>query len=386
MNNPLISRFKEIRQHTEFICSYLSAEDHQAQPVVDVSPPKWHLAHTTWFFETFVLSSKESYQVFDVHFSTLFNSYYNNVGQRVPRDKRGGITRPSVAEVMQYRAFVNNAMEEFIDALNAEDYAKWEPVIELGLQHEQQHQELLYTDIKYILSCNPIYPKYQKPNPLMLQNESDGGFVSVNEGVYSIGYAGNGFCFDNELNQHKVYVQPFSIAKQLVTNKEYLAFMNAGAYADFNLWHDEGWAWVNSQQIKCPQYWVMHNGKWHEFTLAGLEPIDWDAPVKHVSYFEAWAFAHWKGMRLPTEQEWEIANNQFNWGQLWEWTNSAYLPYPGYQKAAGAIGEYNGKFMINQMVLRGASVATSPNHSRATYRNFFHPQLRWQFTGIRLAK
>lgn len=360
MNPSLLSHFNEVRSHTERICAPLTEADHQAQPIVDVSPPKWHLAHTTWFFETFVLASRKEYVVYNADYSMLFNSYYNNVGDRVPRNQRGTITRPSVTEILAYRAFVNKAMEAFIQELSEADYPKWEPVIELGLQHEQQHQELLYTDIKYILSCNPVLPVYQPENPLAIPAPSTTpSFVRFEEGVYAIGFEGDGFCFDNERTRHNTYVNGFEIATNLVTNQAYLEFMQAGGYADFNLWHDEGWAWVNAQQVQAPQYWIQQEGRWYMFTLKGLQPIDLAAPVQHVSFYEAWAFAQWKGMRLPTEQEWEIANRAFHWGQLWEWTNSAYLPYPGYQKAPGAIGEYNGKFMINQMVLRGASVATS---------------------------
>lgn len=387
MNNALIKRFLQTRAYTVEICKPLQIEDYVAQPIVDVSPPKWHLAHTTWFFENFVLNTVEEYDLFDDTFSYLFNSYYNNVGERIGRHKRGDITRPGVEQILEYRSHVNDQMVMFMDDLNVSEFAHWKPIIELGLQHEQQHQELLWTDLKYILGVSPIFPVYSEKNPLGFDSvESERMFISVSEGVYEIGYKGNDFHFDNELNRHKVYLQPFEISNSLVTNAEYMEFVEAGGYEDFNLWLDDGWTWKKNNCIDSPLYWRHVNGGWFEFKLTGIEEIEMDHPVSHLSYYEAMAFAEWKGMRLPTEQEWEVAQEHFKWGQCWEWTNSAYLPYPGYQKTSGALGEYNGKFMVNQMVLRGSSVATSEGHSRFTYRNFWHTEIQSQFTGIRLVK
>ncbi|UTW65591.1 ergothioneine biosynthesis protein EgtB [bacterium SCSIO 12643] len=387
MKNALIERFMNIRLHTVEICQPLQVEDYVAQPIEDVSPPKWHLAHTTWFFETFVLNTVEEYDLFDEQYSFLFNSYYNNIGKRVSRNKRGDITRPGVDEIMEYRSHVNDQMVLFIDNMTPDKFEYWRPIIELGLQHEQQHQELLWTDLKYILGVSPIFPVYASVNPIDNEIEKDDmEFISISEGVYEIGHKSDDFCFDNELGVHKVFLHDFEISDRLVTNAEYLEFIEAGGYEDFNLWHDEGWKWLQENEIDSPLYWRHINGGWFEFTLTGLEEIDPKRAVTHISYYEAWAYAHWKGMRLPTEFEWEIASQKMEWGHRWEWTNSAYLAYPNYKKAEGAIGEYNGKFMINQMVLRGASVATSPNHSRYTYRNFWHAEGQSQFTGIRLAK
>ena len=259
-------------------------------------------------------------------------------------------------------------------------------LVELGLHHEQQHQELLITDIKYILGHNPLFPVYREGQNMVNARNTETGFLTIPEGIYDIGHHGEGFCFDNELGRHKVFLHEFEIAKGLVTNGGYIEFMEAGGYQDFNLWLDEGWSWVNENHISAPMYWHLIDGVWHYFTLNGLQKVDPEAILSHISFFEAAAFAQWKGMRLLTEFEWEIASANLDWGQRWEWTNSAYLPYPGFSKAPGAVGEYNGKFMINQMVLRGASVATSPGHARKTYRNFFHAHERWQYTGIRLAQ
>jgi ergothioneine biosynthesis protein EgtB len=363
----------------------MRVEDYVPQAALFVSPPKWHLGHTTWFFEEFILKVRlKSYQEYDPQFSFLFNSYYNNIGERTLRHERGLITRPIVEEVYNYRKHVDQNMEALLGQNIEKDI---EELILVGINHEQQHQELLITDFKFLLAQNPIHPIY---DPLMslvsIKNEPSNGFIHIDEGVYEIGYKEEGFSYDNEHGVHKVYLNEFNIAKDLVTNGEYLEFLESGAYQNFNLWLDEGWAWVNENDVKSPLYWKEIDGKWFIYTLAGLKPIDFSAPVSHISFYEANAFANWKGMRLPTEFEWEVASNQFNWGLRWEWTNSAYLPYPGFKIAAGALGEYNGKFMVNQMVLRGASVATSANHSRKTYRNFFHPQLQWQYSGLRLIK
>jgi ergothioneine biosynthesis protein EgtB len=376
-------RFLEIRHQTESICKSLKPEDVSIQPVEFVSPVKWHLAHTTWFFEQFVLTVyKEDYKVFNKDFAYYFNSYYNNVGERTVRADRGTMTRPTLDEVLKYRAYINNELSEFILEEISEQISE---VIEIGLQHEQQHQELLIYDIKYIFGQQPSFPVLEYSIQLEKENQQQ-EFIQIKEGVYEIGHNDEGFCFDNELGRHKVYVHDFEISNRLVTNSEYIEFIEAGGYKDFNLWHADGWEFMQNNNIESPMYWHKVDGRWMHYTLQGFVEVQGDLPVSHVTFYEAFAFAQWKGMRLPTEFEWEVASKQFNYGQLWEWTNSGYLPYPNFIKADGAIGEYNGKFMVNQMVLRGASIATAKNHSRPTYRNFFHPEMRWQFSGIRLAK
>lgn len=381
----LIEKYIKIRQYSERICEPLQTEDYVVQPIVDVSPPKWHLGHTTWFFETFVLQAfSNQYKVFNDQYNYVFNSYYETIGNRVIRTDRGNLSRPSVADVYKYRHYVDEAM---VKLLSNNISLELSEILNLGFNHEQQHQELLLTDIKFILGNNPLFPVYDlgKQEHFNIDHEEQ-EMVKVEGGVYEIGYQGEEFCFDNELNRHKVYINEFSLSKSLVTNASYLAFIEDGGYTNFNYWHAEGWDWLKSNQINSPMYWHLINGKWFYYTLKGLKPLDLTAPVTHVSYYEAYAFASWKGMRLPTEFEWEASNHLFKWGERWEWTESAYLPYPGFSKAPGAIGEYNGKFMVNQKVLRGASIATPSGHGRSTYRNFFHPQLRWQYTGIRLAK
>jgi ergothioneine biosynthesis protein EgtB len=376
--------YRKVRARTEMICSPLQTEDYVVQPVVDVSPPKWHIGHTTWFFETFILMPYfMGYQEYNAEYNYVFNSYYEAVGNRVIRTDRGNLSRPTVSEIYRYREYVDEAMAKF---LCDEPSAQVKELITLGLNHEEQHQELLYTDIKYILGHNPLFPAYDKGYISPKVEVSDAGFIKLNEGIYEIGFEGEGFCFDNELNRHKVYLNSFEISPNLVTNAEYLEFINADGYHDFRHWHAEGWDWVKSNHIESPLYWHLIDGEWHHYTYHGLEPLKLNDPVCHISYFEAYAYAAWKGMRLPTEFEWEAAAPQFEWGKAWEWTESSYLPYPGFAKAPGAIGEYNGKFMVNQKVLRGASEVTSPGHERITYRNFFQTHLRWQFTGIRLAK
>ncbi|AXG73893.1 ergothioneine biosynthesis protein EgtB [Flavobacterium arcticum] len=379
----LLEKYHAVRHHTEKICSLLHTEDYVPQPAAFVSPPKWHLAHSSWFFEQFILKQYlDDYKVYNEDFCFLFNSYYNNIGNRTFRADRGAITRPGVADVYAYRKYVDMHMELVLQLKDNEVHT----LAELGLNHEQQHQELLLTDIKYILGCNPTFPVYNEDIEWENQKNENNGFITIPEGIYEIGFNGEGFSYDNEHGRHKVYLNEYEIANALVTNAEYMEFIEAGGYNDFNYWLDEGWAWVTQNDIKAPLYWHKIDGKWQHFTMNGLQKVNPNAIVTHISFFEASAYAEWKSMRLPTEQEWETASNKIDWGKRWEWTNSAYLPYPYYNKPDGAVGEYNGKFMINQMVLRGASCATSHEHSRHTYRNFFHAEERWQFNGIRLVK
>lgn len=412
----LLHRFKQIRKQTEYLCQPLEKEDYVVQPVVDVSPPKWHLGHTTWFFEQFLLSPNvPEYSWYNKDFPYLFNSYYETVGSRVLRTNRGNITRPGVEEVYRYRAYVDEQMQRYLSNDYLEKSADVLQVIELGLQHEQQHQELLLYDIKYILGNNPLFPAFHS-NETMPQ--AHGAICTEYEviegGLYQIGCNQKEvFCYDNELGVHQVFLHDFRIRKSLVTNEEYLEFMQAGGYQHFKYWFSEAWEWVKQENIQAPYYWHQIEGEWYRYSLHGLEKIDIKAPVSHVSFYEAAAFAKWRGVRLPTEEEWEVAcqkisptipkeanfqeslcyepvpqqsqNPQF-YGDVWEWTASAYRPYPFFQEPEGAIGEYNGKFMINQMVLRGGCCATPKDHIRPTYRNFFHPHLRWLFSGIRLAE
>jgi ergothioneine biosynthesis protein EgtB len=377
--------FLQTRQDSESICKPLEIEDYVVQPIVDVSPPKWHLGHTTWFFEEFILKPhKPGYRLFNEDFAFVFNSYYENVGKRVVRNNRGNLSRPGVAKVYDYRHYVTNEMKEF---LQNEISSEIEDILLIGIHHEKQHQELLRTDIKYILGNNPLLPKYTdafKENPVQ---DFEQEWIEMDEGIYTIGHGNpDRFCYDNELGQHKVFLHDYTISNKLVTNSEYIRFMDSGGYRDFNFWHADGWDWVKENEITRPMYWHKIENRWHQYTAQGLQELDMDAPVAHISYFEAFAYSQWKECRLPTEFEWEAAQEHFKWGSRWEWTESAYLPYPGYKKADGALGEYNGKFMVNQKVLRGGSVATAKDHTRPTYRNFFQPDLRWQFTGLRLAK
>lgn len=377
--------YLKTRHASEEMCRPLKIEDYIPQAMLETSPPKWNLAHTTWFFEEFILTEfYEDYKLFHPMFSYLFNSYYNTVGDRTLRNERGFMSRPTVDEVYKYRAYVDRHMTELLLSKNLNK--KLLDLVRLGINHEQQHQELFLTDIKYTFSLNPLYPEYRK-EPLIEQHEILGkDFISVEGGVYEIGYEGEDFCFDNELGRHKVFLQDFSIRQSLVSNKEYIQFIEDGGYEDHNLWHAEAWAWLQENNIEMPLYWQKINDDYSYYTLGGFKKVADNFPVCHVNYYEAAAFAAYKELRLPTEFEWEAASALFNWGERWEWTESAYLPYPGYHKEEGAVGEYNGKFMVNQKVLRGASVATQKGHSRPSYRNFFHPVSRWQFTGIRLAK
>jgi ergothioneine biosynthesis protein EgtB len=380
----LLHQFKKTRDYSVFLCSPLAIEDYISQPVDFASPPKWHLAHITWFFEEMILKKYlKDYIIFNEDFSFLFNSYYQTVGERAVRSQRGTMTRPLVAEVYAYRNYVDQHIIKLFENNISVDV---EQLMILGIQHEQQHQELLITDLKHTFSYNPLNPIYREDFNLTEDKNADEGWLKMNEGIYEIGNDGEGFCFDNELGRHKVYLHHYEISKTLVTNGDYITFMEAQGYENFNFWLDEGWSWVCENKINAPLYWQKIDGIWHYYTLSGLKVVDKDAMLCHVSFYEAQAFATWMGLRLPTEFEWEAAAEKFNWGKRWEWTYSAYLPYPNFKIAAEAVGEYNGKFMINTMVLRGSSVATSEGHQRKTYRNFFHPKYRWQYTGIRLAK
>jgi len=384
ITETLLDTFLITRKESETICAPLEIEDYVVQPIEDVSPPKWHLGHTTWFFEEFLLKPYlKGYKVYDEDFSFVFNSYYETLGKRVIRADRGNLSRPSVQKVYAYRSYVTNAIKTLFDK---EPEEKLLQLLEIGVHHEKQHQELLLTDIKYILGNNPLLPAYTDSINEHREESHQQDWVSIDAGIYEIGHGQDNFCFDNELGRHKVYLHAYEISNKLITNKEYLEFINDGGYNSFEFWHAEGWDWISKNQISSPLYWHSIDGEWYHYTLEGLHKISPNTPVSHLSYFEAFAFAQWKGYRMPTEFEWETAQKYFPWGGRWEWTESAYLPYPGYEKEEGALGEYNGKFMVSQKVLRGGSFATPSNHTRPTYRNFFHPHLRWQYTGLRLAK
>jgi ergothioneine biosynthesis protein EgtB len=379
----LLENFLETRLHTENICRPLQIEDYVVQPIVDVSPPKWHLGHTTWFYEEFILKPYAAgYELFDEDFAFVFNSYYESVGKRVVRADRGNMSRPSVQKVYDYRHHVTASIKALFENEHREVLLE---LLEIGIHHEKQHQELLLTDIKYILGNNPLLPVYSDQFAESEELDTTQDWLAIEEGIYEIGHASDEFCYDNEMGRHRVFLEGYEISNRLVTNREYLEFMETGGYQNFELWHAEAWDWLSQDSINAPLYWHQINGIWYHYTLGGLKEVSPNAALGHISYYEAFAFAQWKGCRLPTEFEWEVAQNRFKWGSRWEWTESAYLPYPGYKKAEGALGEYNGKFMVNQKVLRGGSLATPTKHTRPTYRNFFHPHLRWQFTGIRLA-
>jgi ergothioneine biosynthesis protein EgtB len=409
----LAQHYANVRSHSMNLCEPLSAEDCSAQSMPDASPIKWHLAHTTWFFETFILEQFErNFQAFNPAFRILFNSYYNGIGAKHPRPQRGLLTRPPLQQVFDYRRNVDARILSLLeDRTTVNEIAT---LVELGLHHEQQHQELMLTDIKHLLFQNPLqlaYIEQPAPNqPAMPPLE----WLDYDAGIVEIGHDGDGFCFDNEEPRHRQFIEPFKLATRLVSNGEYLAFITAGGYANAALWLSEGWDWVQSNQISQPLYWCRAGQgdyeKWQEFTLHGVQPLDLSRPVTHLSYFEADAYARWIDARLPTEAEWERAASEHAgcaaecttgvlhpqaasqhglaqlFGACWQWTSSSYAPYPGYATAKGAIGEYNGKFMVNQYVLRGSSCATPGGHSRATYRNFFPASARWQFSGIRLAR
>ena len=423
----LRDRFHQIRNFTNALCVDLEPEDCVVQSMPDVSPTKWHLAHTTWFFETFILKKfVPAYQAEIPEYAYLFNSYYNAAGDMHRRDLRGLISRPTVSQAQRYRASVDSHIDDLLSSPDESLLDEIEPILVLGFHHEQQHQELLITDIKHVLAQNPLYPVFREPKTGGRSSATPGSqssplqFIDFEEGIVGIGHDGDGFAYDNEGPRHRALVPAFSLATRPVTNGEYIAFIEDNGYSRPEFWLSLGWMTVNEQRWNAPLYWTKHDGAWWNFTLSGLRRVDQSEPVTHVSYFEADAYANWAGARLPTEFEWERAAFNFPikgnfvetevfhpvalvsavsadkpgkgrhlhqiFGDVWEWTRSAYSPYPGYRAVAGALGEYNGKFMCNQYVLRGGSCATSRTHIRRTYRNFFQPEKRWQFTGIRLAR
>jgi ergothioneine biosynthesis protein EgtB len=412
--DDLVTRFDEVRAHTEALAAPLSPEDQTVQSMPDVSPTKWHRAHVTWFFETFVLADHEAgFAPFQDRYWFLFNSYYETLGPRYSRPDRGLISRPGAHEVGTYRANVDARVRDLVSTLDAGTLDKLTPVLELGFHHEQQHQELLLMDIKHVLSRNPLQPVYSgRPSALAAADQL--GWVDVEGGLVEVGHEGDGFSFDNEQPRHRVWLEPYRLADRLVTNGEWLEFMSDNGYRRHELWLSDGWAKVNAETWRAPFYWQELDGGWVEHTLHGTFPVDPALPVSHVSFYEAEAYATWAGKRLPSEAEWEHAvaidgastdaanladGETFHpraaepstgrlrqaFGDCWEWTSSAYHPYPGFHPAPGAIGEYNGKFMSNQMVLRGGCALTPPGHARATYRNFFPHAARWALSGVRLA-
>ena len=407
-------QYQLVRRFTEQLCEPLATEDYVIQSMPDVSPTKWHIAHVTWFWETFLLlPALPGYQSLHPQYAYLFNSYYNTLGQRHCRPKRGLISRPTVKETYAYRRYVDEHVLDLVEQLDEGRLNELSPIMTLGLHHEQQHQELMLTDIKHVFSCNPLYPAYVERVPNEGASVPPLEWVSFPEGLHWIGHEGEGFAFDNEGPRHRQFVQSFQLASRLVTNGEYLAFMEDGGYENPLLWLSEGWATVRAEEWKAPLYWEKRDGQWWVMTLSGLREVDPAEPVCHVSYFEADAYTRWADARLPTEAEWEVAardvpvegtfveSGRYHpapldastngklaqmYGDVWQWTQSSYAPYPNFTPGPGAVGEYNGKFMCNQYVLRGGSCATSRSHTRSTYRNFFPANAQWQFMGIRLAK
>jgi len=390
-----LEAFRRVRAETEKRAAHLSAEDQIVQSMADASPTKWHRAHVTWFFEQFLLVPNDAdYKIFDARFPFLFNSYYVAAGPRHARPQRGLITRPNGAEVAGYRAHVDAAVELLIANVKTEAAEQAFSILEIGLNHEQQHQELLVTDILHAFAQNPTDPVYDANWQPPRATQGPRGFVDVPDGIHAIGHEGTSFCFDNETPFHDELIPQMRIARHLVSNAEWLQFIDAGGYTTPSLWLSDGWAAVQEQAWQAPGYWRRQDnaedGDWQVMTLGGLRPVDPAAPVMHVSYYEAEAFARFAGKHLPSEAEWEVAARAGliadAFGVAWQWTRSAYLPYPGYRAAEGALGEYNGKFMVSQMVLRGSSLATPQGHERVSYRNFFYPPARWQFSGLRLAE
>jgi ergothioneine biosynthesis protein EgtB len=410
----LAEQFRAVRRASALLCEPLATEDYVAQSMTDASPVKWHLAHTTWFFETLVLRPhKTDYRSINEAFEYLFNSYYNTIGPQYSRPHRGLVTRPTVSEVREYRAYVDRQMEELFEQAEEGDVELPTEIITIGMHHEQQHQELIVTDLKHLFSFNPLHPVYHEVTWPVESPVSDLRWYDGPEGVVEIGHDGPGFAYDNETPRHHVYLRPYRLASRLITCGEFKAFMADGGYARSELWLSDGWATVNERDWKAPLYWEQRDGQWFDYTLGGFRPVRDDEPVCHVSYYEADAYARWAGARLATEAEWEAvaaaAAMEGNFGEdgfyhpfpvqrpiretpaqlfgdVWEWTQSGYASYPGYQQPEGAVGEYNAKFMCNQLVLRGGSCATPRSHIRSTYRNFFSPDARWQFSGIRLAR
>ena len=410
----LINRFKEIRAFSLKLCETLVTEDFVIQSMPDASPTKWHLAHTSWFWEAFVLKEvNPDYKSINPQFNYLFNSYYTLIGKRFSRPHRGLLARPTVKEVMEYREFVDENMLNFLINADEKEVAQIAIVIDIGLNHEQQHQELIVTDIKHVFSVNPLHPVFRERKIIETADPGAIEWITFKEGIFEVGYKGNEFFYDNEQPDHKIYLHDFELASRLVTNREFIKFIEDGGYSRPELWLSNGFATVENENWQAPMYWEKVDGEWHNFTLSGFRQVILEEPVTHISFFEAEAFAHWSGFRLPTETEWEVAsanlpvegnfveNENFHpvtlteknkgrlnqmYGDVWEWTRSDYAPYPGYKVPSGAIGEYNGKFMSGQIVLRGGSCATPISHIRNTYRNFFPPNARWQFSGIRLAK
>jgi ergothioneine biosynthesis protein EgtB len=411
--SKLVTYYKNVRAFTEKLCEPLETEDYVIQTMPDVSPTKWHIGHTSWFFEAFILDkANPSYKSIHPLYTYLFNSYYIQVGERWLRPNRGLLSRPTVKDIFEYRKFVDENVLKLIEKADEKIFNKFAPIIEIGLNHEQQHQELLLTDIKHVLSINPLNPVYSAREVIVQNDFPEMKWINFDGGIFKIGNKDNEFCYDNETPRHKEFLNPFMLASRLVTNGDFIEFIEDSGYENAPLWLSDGWAIIENEKWRAPFYWEKKDGEWWNFTLNGFRKVNPAEPVTHISYYEADAFAAWRNLRLPTEAEWEVASGKHNYegnfvdeeiyhptalqnekdglnqlyGDVWEWTRSPYSPYPGYKPLSGALGEYNGKFMSSQMVLRGGSCATSQTHIRNTYRNFFPPHSRWQFMGLRLAK